>query len=222
MRIPGNPRWGQSARRLREIGWALHTYHDVHGQFPPAAVTDKDGRPLYSWRVAILPYLEDLQARPLAREFRRDEPWDSPHNHRLLPQMPAPFALPWEPAEGRTHYQVVVGPGTAFDRPGLKMADFPDGPDNTVLVVEARDSVPWTKPADVGYDPAGPLPAMGGLCQKPYRKTDPRTDRAGFNACFLDLKVRFVGGEVPPETIRGLLTRNGGEATAADQLEPGW
>src|SRR4051812_3210305 len=76
--------WVRSAVSLRQLGLALHSYHDVHGRFPPAVVSGKDGRPLYSWRVALLPYLEHDR---LYNQLKLDQPWDGPHNKPLLAEM---------------------------------------------------------------------------------------------------------------------------------------
>src|SRR5262249_35125672 len=108
--------WVNSAYSLKQIGLAIHTYHDVYGCLPPAVVRDKDGRPLYSWRVSLLPFVEEDR---LFKEFKLDEPWDSPSNKRIAEKTPRPF-LPvlGSPEGGLTHYQVFVGASTAFERDG--------------------------------------------------------------------------------------------------------
>jgi RNA polymerase sigma factor (sigma-70 family) len=101
--VPGSTRrdddaiWARHVGNLKRIGLALHNYLSAEGHFPPAAITDKDGKPLLSWRVAILPYLEDYDGRScseLFKEFHLNEPWDSPQNQTLLAKMPAVFASP--------------------------------------------------------------------------------------------------------------------------------
>ena len=89
--------WARHAGNLKRIGLAMHNYQSAKGHFPAAAITGKDGKPLLSWRVAILPYLEDYDGHmreDLYKAFRLDEPWDSPHNKALLSRMPAVFASP--------------------------------------------------------------------------------------------------------------------------------
>ena len=66
---------------MKQIGLALHNSHDAQGGFPAPAITSKDGKPLLSWRVKILPYIEE---KKLYEDFHLDEPWNSPHNLTLL------------------------------------------------------------------------------------------------------------------------------------------
>src|SRR5207249_2796575 len=74
-----------SQNNLKQIGLAMHNYHDTYRHFPPQALTDKNGKPLLSWRVAVLPFIEQDN---LYRQFKLDEPWDSEHNRKLLERMP--------------------------------------------------------------------------------------------------------------------------------------
>jgi hypothetical protein len=136
------------------------------------AIYSKDGKPLLSWRVILLPYIEQQE---LYDQFKFDEPWDSPHNKKLLEKMPAVYA----PLSGKsskpytTYLRVFTGPQTPFDPqkakrglPGLGGASIPDSfpndPSNTILIVEAAEAVPWTKPDELVYDPKKPLPKLGG------------------------------------------------------------
>jgi hypothetical protein len=211
--------WGRSAFSLKCIGIALDAYHEVNGQLPPAVVRGTDGRPLYSWRVLLLPYLEHVQ---LYERFNLDEPWDSPHNRALVQEMPPYYRphLSGDDPPGTTRYQVLVGPGTAFERPGLTWADFADGRGNTLLVVEAATPVVWSAPDDLAYDPAGPLPGLGGVWTKPVRFLCREFGRRpGFVACLGDGRVRFVRQSNDERVVRAAITRNGGEAEGAAQLE---
>jgi hypothetical protein len=185
---------------LGQIAYAFQVYEDEYGCLPPAVVYGEDGRPLYSWRVLLLPYIEHDD---LYNEFHLDEPWDSEHNIRLLDRMPRLYKAPWtrrvDVPPGHTVYRVLVGPGTAFERPGLKLtADFPDGLDNTILFVEAGDPVPWTKPDDIAYDPTGPVRWRGLF-------------RNGFRTCTAAGHYRFIKDDTPDDVIRAAATRNGGE-----------
>src|SRR5262249_9958875 len=135
----------QSMNNLKQLGLALHNYVDRKGRFPGAASRDKTGKPLLSWRVAILPYLAEEE---LFKEFHLDEPWDSPHNKQLIDRMPMTFRCPNSAARpGYTTYLAPLGDQTAFFKPeGLRIRDFTDGTSNTILIVDAADdsAVIWT------------------------------------------------------------------------------
>jgi hypothetical protein len=166
-----------------------------------------DGTPLYSWRVLLLAYFEE---QDLHAQFRLDEPWNSPHNCRLLDRMPSIYAPPeikrsLVPAQ-HTICHVFVGRGTSFEAgERLKLEDdFPDGASNTLLFVEAGEPVLWTKPDELAYDPSGPLPPLRGLFND------------GFRACTADGTPRFVRYDTSQDTLRAIITRNGGERFALD------
>ncbi|MFM7539275.1 MAG: DUF1559 domain-containing protein [Planctomycetota bacterium] len=199
----------QSVNNLKQIGIALHGYHDLYGDFPPAVVRDKDGKPLYSWRVLILPYLEQEN---IFSKWKRDEPWDSPNNKPLSDLVLKVYSASGSPDENtnRTPYRVFMGKGSGFEenkaRPGkgLRFADFTDGSSNTIAVVEASESVPWAKPDELEFVAGKPLPALG------------LPGRDGFNALYFDGSVRSIRKAVNPQTLQALITRNGGEVVPFD------
>jgi hypothetical protein len=185
---------------------AMHNYESTHGSLPPHAVYGKDGRPLLSWRVLILPFVE---GDDLYKKFRLDEPWDSPHNLALLPEMPMIYGRYDRGTTKEPHttfYQVFVGPGAAFEgRKGMKLAeDFPDGNSETILMVEAGEAVPWSKPDDLPYAAGRPLPALGGLFNATIR------------AALADGSIHSFGRDTSEGTIRAAITRNGGDALGPD------
>src|SRR5262249_36550937 len=115
------------ADQLKKIGVALHNYHANNGTFPAAAITDKNGKPLLSWRVAILAYIEEEEN--LYKEFKLNEPWDSKHNKALLKKMPKLFipkgAKTKKPYS--TFYRGFVGNGAFFElNRGTRIADIQD------------------------------------------------------------------------------------------------
>jgi RNA polymerase sigma factor (sigma-70 family) len=188
-----------SMNNLKQIGLAMHNYHDTYGRLPPPAIVDKDGKPLLSWRVAILPFIEQDN---LYRQFKLDEPWDSEHNKKLMAQMPSVYAPTKGPVKdpSGTYYQVFIGKDTVFE-PGEKITliSITDGTSNTLMVVEAADTVSWTKPEDLTFDPKKPLPKLGAEF--------PDTFLAGF----CDGSVRQLPRNLDANTLRALITRNGGE-----------
>ncbi len=193
-------RRASSMNNLKQLALAMHNYHAVHGRFPARAVFDDDGKPLLSWRVLMLPYLEELR---LYEEFRMDEPWDSEHNRKLIDRMPPVFHSPSSLAEpGKTIYLAPVGEGLLFDGPkGKSIAEIRDGTSNTILVLEANDSeaVVWTRPDDWQYDPKRPMAGLGNV------------QPGGFNAAFADGSVRFLSDMLDAEVLKALLTIAGGE-----------
>lgn len=198
----------QSQNNLKQMAFAMHNYQEAEKSLPPAAIYDQQGQPLLSWRVLILPYIEQQM---LYKEFHLDEPWDSPHNLQLLPQMPRIYTPSYRARNAKPHstpYQVFVGGGAAFEgKHGLRLPDdFPDGAANTLLIVEAAELVPWTKPADLSFDRKRSLPALGW------------TPSHGFNAALADGYVRMIGILQRPSetTLRAAITRNGGETLGPD------
>lgn len=188
-----------SQNNLKQLGLAMHNYHDEHNRLPAQALRGKDGKPLLSWRVALLPYLEE---DALYKQFKLDEPWDSAHNKKLLARMPRVYAHPAAAAQpGLTFYQVFAGPDTPFgSQKGGVFAQIPDGLSNTLLAVEAAQAVPWTKPDDLPFDMQKPLPKLGGHFTN------------GFNVLFCDGSVRFLPRNLPENTLRLLINRHDGMA----------
>src|SRR5262249_18651748 len=132
---------------LKRIGMAMWDYDKRYKTLPPAAIVDKNGKPLLSWRVLILPFLKE---EGLYKEFKLNEPWDSQSNKLLLHKMPKVYG----DSDGKTRFRVFVGGGSAFEwGRGLDARHFPDGTSNTIMAVEGRDLVEWTKPDEFEYGP---------------------------------------------------------------------
>jgi hypothetical protein len=177
----------------------MHGYHDVFNRLPAAAIVDKDGKPLLSWRVAILPYLEQ---EALYKQFKLDEPWDSPNNIKLLDKMPRIYGPPGD----KTVYRVFTGPGTVFDgKQGLKLTAIPDGTINTIIVVEAQEAVPWTKPEELPYADKDPLPKLGG--------------KEGFVVLMCDGSVKTFRADYNVQQMRYAILRADGNVIDFTQLE---
>jgi hypothetical protein len=199
------------AQKLKNLGLALHKFHEANGHFPAAAITDKSGTPLLSWRVAILP---QLGYQSLYDEFHLDEPWDSSHNLPLAARMPEVFRCPSLPDDraSLTGYQVVVGPkpelgsiGTMFEwARGVEIREVTDGPSNTVLIAETSQAIPWTQPADPQFDRDGLPPRFGS------------GHSGGFHVIFADGSPRFLKSSIESQTLKMLLTRDGGEVISGD------
>ncbi len=189
----------QESNDLRQIGLAMQNYETVHGHFPPPARLTRDGRPGLSWRVEILPYLEQQN---LYAKFKLDEAWDSPTNRPLGQYTPQPYHSRSEVLSSNTHYRVFVGSGSLFD-PDKKhnLADIKDGAANTLLVVEAADSVPWTKPDELEYKPGARLPALGlpnrNFVLALMADGSVRSVKKNANATSWYAAISFAGNDVP-------------------------
>lgn len=190
----------QDMNNLRQIALAMLSYENVNGEFPPAFKAGKDGKPLLSWRVAILPFLgEDV----LYRQFHLDEPWDSENNKPLIARMPAVYRSMNAPVpgQGMTRLVTIRNEGSIF--PGAKAirpADVRDGMSNTAMVVEAapESALVWTKPDD--FTPDANNPAKGLVM--------PGSN--GFNVVFADGHVSFLRN-LEPTVLKAIFTRAGGE-----------
>jgi prepilin-type processing-associated H-X9-DG protein len=206
--IPALRREREAARRdqctmnLRRIAAAMHNYHSANNAFPGPAICDEKGNPLLSWRVAILPWLGE---QGLYSKFKLVEPWDSPHNKALLKEMPPVYLCPSRTRfeAFTTNYRVVAGPGALFEEDqDVAIADVTDGTSNTLMIIEAKEAVPWTKPESLPFDPKAAASRHGA--GSPHA--------GGFNACFADGAVRFLKNTIDVKVFRALVTRNGGEA----------
>jgi hypothetical protein len=185
----------------------MHNHHDVFRIFPAAAVQSPDGKPLLSWRVKVLPYIEQ---QALYDQFHLDEPWDSPHNKQFISKMPAVYRAPRSKVadQGKTNYLGVSGKDAVFFGGEKKwIGDIRDGTSNTMMVVEASDekAVTWTKPDDFEFDPQNPMAGLVGR------------QRGGFLALLCDGSVHFVQETIPADLLNAAFTVNGGERIDWDE-----
>jgi len=190
-----------SQNHLKQMALAMHMYHDAYGNLPPPESGNRfqpltpGQKPLLSWRVAILPFIEESY---LFSQFNLEEPWDSPNNIKLLPLMPKIYRLPTDDKTppDHTHYQVFVGNGALFATNHLiKLEDIHEA--KPILIVEAAQAVPWTKPDDIPFDPNEPI---APLLSKFFR---------GANAALADGSIRFFPLDTPESTLKTAINRNG-------------
>jgi hypothetical protein len=195
----------RSQNNLKQIGLAFFNFTDTYSGLP-VGIADRSGKPGLSWRVALLPFIEQEN---LYKQFKLDEPWNSEHNKKLIPKMPATYGHGSAGTTGYTYYRAFVGRDCALTVPpqgqagqpmlGGKISAIPDGTSNTALVAEAADPVIWTKPDELEYDAAKPAPKLGGVFGD------------GFNVLLCDGSFRFVPKSTPEKTVRALITARGGE-----------
>ena len=188
-----------SINNLKQIALAMHNYHSTYGAFPAAAICDKKtGKPLLSWRVAILQYIEE---EALYKQFKLDEPWDSEHNLKLAKNMPKVYFHPKanKPGDDKTHYRLFYGKGATFEfNKSTQLTNITDGTSNTLMVVEAEEPVVWTNPNDLAFDPTKALPKMLSIDGK-------------FSAAYCDGSVRTFKMPIDQEILKLLIQKNDGK-----------
>jgi type II secretory pathway pseudopilin PulG len=187
----------QSTNNMKQIMLAMHQYHDVHKEFPPAVVKDADGQPLYSGLVLLLPYLEQ---QPLSDRFQKDKAWNSPENMSLsnvtLPMLTDPSNPDNTP--GRTDYLLISGPGSALeDTPGMKhgLDKITDGTSNTIVLMEVKGKTSWAAPSTWDLN-------------KPFDGSHPQVVLVGF----ADGSVKAINRNIDPQTLRRLVERSDGQS----------
>jgi hypothetical protein len=193
------------ANNMKQIGVAVHNYHAAYKKFPED-IKDKDGKAILSWRVEVLPFVEQ---EALYLKIDRTKAWDSPENKGLLAKAPAVFA----PVRGAddpasTYYQLFTGPGTLFQGKGPKtISQVTDGLSNTIMLAEASRGVHWAKPADLEVTPKA-LPKLGGQFER------------FFNVLMFDGSVRKVRRKFDGKLMRLAIDPRDGTAIDLDKLNP--
>ena len=204
---------------VRQLTLAIINYENGRGAFPPAYKTDDTGKPVHSWRVLILPNIEQSA---LHRKYDFDEPWDGPNNIKLLDQMPQIYACCTKDSPANsTPYKLVVDKGTPFEGgQTIGYGDILDGSSNTFAVVEdLRNPVPWTKPEDLTIEQAVALLAHR------KRSDTSRVSHSMFTSTISGPAVSLVDGSthsvrphVNPDVIRNYCIRNDGQVVDIDMF----
>jgi len=205
-------RRAQCNNNLKQIALAFHNYHDVYKCFPPAVITDKDGKPMRSWRVAILPYMEQ---QALYNRYNFKEPWDGPNNRLLAGTVVPTYRCPSDAGSNptETNYVMITGKGTIGGLPneivGLK--DITDGASNTILVVEVTGTgINWMEPKDLT------LEELSLRLNDGSGKGIGSRHPGGANVALADGSVRFISASLDPETLRRLIIRNDDQAVPTE------
>jgi type II secretory pathway pseudopilin PulG len=190
----------QASNHLKQLGLALQNYHDTFACFPPAVVTDANGKPLYSGRVLLLPFMEQ---KPLYDQFDKTQAWDSPANRAITSQTLQVFTDPSAPkakVPGQTDFLFVTGKGTIFDPPEVSsgFSKIRDGTSNTMCMIEIKNSgINWAEPRDLDISQPMSLPPGN----------HPNINMA----VFFDGHTQAIPKSIPPQTVRALSTCAGGE-----------
>ena len=227
---PGNYEWTDRERNMTALAKAVDKYRADKGHYPPPAMLDKDGKPTLSWRVAILPYMENAyinvpypekginSPKALYDMFKLDEPWDGPNNKKLIGYLPSPYRAPYSvlsynaSSTGKTTVMAVVGKGAIFD-PTKQVTDTSvrDGLAQTLLLIsleESNQAVYWTKPLDINLTAEGKLPAGAPNIAK------------RFGAVYADGSARTLATGLDEKTFLGIVTRDGAEKLDEKVIRP--
>jgi hypothetical protein len=196
----------KSLNSLKQIGIAHHNYASMNAGQLPTTICGPNQEPLLSWRVTLLPYVEHAG---LYGQFNRDQAWDGPQNLRLLDTRPGAYWTPdLAPNSNTTAYRAFVGPGTLYPDPGYqtpyRIMTVPDGTSNTILLVEATEVVPWSKPEGLTV-PASRLADQLGRPGKDY-----------FLVAMMDGSVRVVKKTISDQTLRNAINPNDGTPLGPD------
>jgi len=220
----------QCVENLKQIGLAMQGYHQQYGCFPPAFIPDKNGKPMHSWRVLMLPFLEQ---DALYHQYRFDEPWNGPHNKALADHMPSVYRCPSSdptPDPSQTSYAMIVGPHAISDGPTPhRMSDIKDGASNTIMVAEAaKAAINWAEAASTGINWMEPRDLNAenmDFCTRAVEKDLRRetceifrNHNVAANVLFCDGSVRTLSNELLyPKELEALMTIDGGERVRGEE-----
>ena len=204
---PAGPR-ARCGNNLKCIVLALQEYHADYGAFPPAYIADKNGRPMHSWRVLILPYIEQ---RVLYGRYRFDEPWDGPNNRKLADLILKGYTCPKDQpsATTETSYVAVTGPRTAWPgSQGVALGSLQDGPGNVILIVEVHNSgIHWMEPRDLHVS------QMAQTINAPHGQGVSSAHQGGAQVGMADGAIKFLPDDTPASVLRELITIDDGKGT---------
>lgn len=198
------------SNNLKHIAEAMRAYCDAHGRFPPAYTVDANGRPMHSWRVLILPWLDQ---NALYEQYDFRQPWDSVQNRAVMTEMPSVFRCPSDTKAraGETNYVMIVGPGAVSSGPlSCKPEDILDGTAFTILVVEVVGSgIHWAEPRDLNVEGMSfQINAPGG------KDISSRHCPGWYNGAYVALcdgSTHYLGASIDPSVVKALITIAGGE-----------
>jgi len=195
---------------LQRIAIALNAYAKDHGTYPTPVVKDAAGKPLYSWRVLLLPYIDEQN---LYSNFQLNEAWDSPNNAAWIAQCPSVYISPGSAGNvSQANYVLITGAGTIFPSTGpLKPAQISDGLERTLLVVETNNMInEWSKPFDIDVTKLNPSIGASGNDKIGGTHTE------GATAVFADGQPAWLSVDLPSTIVGAAITPNGNESIPFD------
>lgn len=201
-----------SRNLLKQIGLAMHNYHDAYAVLPAGGTFDAGGQPLHSWETALLPLLDEA---PLYEQIDLDRPWNDPTNADVFRQRIGLFVNPElrrrfgndsalhtdESGYALTHYAAserLFGANTSLMLPEIR-----DGTSNTIMAGEVNANFrPWGHPVN-WRDPAR------GINQSPDGFGSPFV--GGANFLFCDCTTRFINENIDPAVLQAIATPDAGD-----------
>jgi hypothetical protein len=200
----------RSQNNLKQIAIALHNYHDVFGELPPAYECDPSGKPMHSWRVLITPFIEQT---PFYQGYNFAEPWNGPNNSKQSPAAPSVFRSPFDDGPpGATSYVAIVGPGTVWpDAKSRKFTEVTDGMSNTIMVIELLNTdIHWMEPRDLRVEDLEKV--WRDPKHKPPLTSDYDTGYAF--VAYADGSVDWLDRDAALKCLQALVSAAGGESPA--------
>ncbi|MDA0832098.1 MAG: DUF1559 domain-containing protein [Planctomycetota bacterium] len=202
----------QCRNNLKQISLALNQYHDLNGSFPPAYIADDNGKPMHSWRVLLLPYLDEKNRYD---QYHFDEPWDSANNQKLAKRTPGAYAclstIQGMADDVETSYLAVTGPKTMWSGDkAVTLNDITDGLAKTIMLIELpQRAVNWIEPRDISVDEAVVL--LSSLGAQDH-------ERQFFNGHVMSCdngpgQIRTIPEGLPAEAWSALFTINADDQT---------
>jgi hypothetical protein len=192
----------QEMNDLRQILIAILNYESVYGRLPAASLFDEDGKPLLSWRVGLLPFIDGDIVRD---KMKLEEAWDSEFNLKALEEMPS---LLGDGPEGKTRLVVFTGEGTPLGgKKGVQFKDIKDGAFQTVavIVVGPDKAQPWTKPGGIEFDPDNLKESLGDVGDAVL-------------VGFFDGHVEYIPVD-QLDRLKAMITHQGGEVIERDSRD---
>ena len=199
------PRWADSANNIRQCVIGMLNYESDRGHCPPAWLEDETGMPMHSWRVLLLPYLEQDR---LYAQYNFDEPWNGPNNSKLVDQMPEiyrdPYSSHWT---GETIYKLVLDEGSfSTTGEGRPLDDAVDGAASTIVVVEDRaNPVNWMKPDGISINDAIAACLNKETCHYGAVETNYIKGSRFHNVATLDGAMHRISPDTDPELLRAAM-----------------
>lgn len=212
-----NPGYPRSAalrtvclNNCRQIALAIINYESANGHFPPAYVADENGKPMHSWRVLILPYLDQKE---LFDRYDQNEPWNGPNNSKLHNEIVDVYRCPSSTSsEFSTDYVLITGTETGFSNDQTTdFGDITDGSSNTILLTEIASSrIHWMQPRDISLEQFVSVRGPAGGEHENHPGTR--------NVAFFDGSTHVVDLETAPDELRKFVTIAGDETVNIDDL----